>query len=201
LRITQGRPDNKRRIGKNINQNNSLGAILFSPTAQAWQRQTAHGVLSGVGSAALLSAPLLGFFASRQCPGNAIRAAMGWAVTQARAGQGVVSGFHSPLEQSVLKVYLVAQAPAVLVLARPVERARLPAKWKAAVVAGHLVVLSAMPDVATAAPRLTEAGARDRNEVVARLAARIVIAYAVSGGRLAGQATDWHSAGHTLQWL
>ena len=174
---------------------------MFSPTAQTWQRQAEEGALSGIGNAALLGAPLVGFFASRQCPGNAIRAAMDWAVTQARASLTVVSGFHSPLEQSVLKVYLAAKAPAVLVLARPVQRARLPAEWQAAVIAGHLVVLSATPDGATVALRLTEAGARARNEVVARLAVRIVIAHAAPGGRLAGQAADWHAAGRPLQWL
>ena len=174
---------------------------MFSLTAQTWQRQAAEGVLSGIGDTALLGVPLVGFFASRQCPGSAIRAAMGWAVTQARAGQAVVSGFHSPLEQSVLNVYLAAKAPAVLVLARPVQRARLSAEWRAAVTAGHLAVLSAMPDDAAVAPRLTEAGARARNEVVARLAVRIVIAHAGPGGRLAGQAADWHAAGYPLQWL
>lgn len=136
---------------------------MFSPTAQVWQRQVEEGVLSGIGDAALLGAPLMGFFASRQCPGSAIRAAMGWAVTQARA--------------------------------------RLSAEWRAAVIAGHLVVLSAIPDEAAVAPRPTVAGARARNEVVARLAVRIVIAHARPGGQLAGQAADWHAAGRPLQWL
>ena len=174
---------------------------MFSPIAQVWQREAAEGVLNCIGNAALLGATPVGFFASRQCPGIAIRAVMGWAVTQARAGQAVVSGFHSPLEQSVLKVYLAAKAPAVLVLARPVQRVRLPAEWRAAVIDGHLVVLSALPDDAVISPRLTEAGARARNEVVARLAVRIVIGHAAPEGRLAGQAADWHAAGRPLQWL
>jgi len=58
--------------------------------------------LSGRGASGLLNTPLTAFFASRQCPGAAIRAAMDWALQQARAKQVVVSGFHSPLEQSVL---------------------------------------------------------------------------------------------------
>ena len=49
---------------------------MFSPTAQAWQRQAEKGVLSGICDAC----SLVGFFASRQCPGSAIHAAMGWAV-------------------------------------------------------------------------------------------------------------------------
>jgi hypothetical protein len=55
------------------------------------------------------------FFASRQCPGTAIRAAMDWALNQAREKNVVVSGFHSPLEQSVLKVLMAAHSPAVVV--------------------------------------------------------------------------------------
>ena len=158
-------------------------------------------MLSGIGDAALLAAPLVGFFASRQCPGSAIRAAMGWAVPLARAGQAVVSGFHSPLEQSVLKVVLAAKAPAVLVLARPVQHARLPAEWRAAVTAGHLVVVSTVPDDSAITPRLTAAAARARNDVAARLAVRIVIAHAVPGGGLLSQATVWHAAGRALHWL
>jgi len=158
-------------------------------------------VLSGVGNQALLTAPLLGFFASRQCPGYAIRAAMGWAVTQARAGQAVVSGFHSPLEDSVLKVYLAARAPAVLVLARSAQHARLSAAWRPGVVAGHLVVASAMPDDDDITPRLTAAGARARNDVAARLAASIVIGHAAPGGELASQTAAWHAAGRALHWL
>ena len=96
-------------------------------------------MLSGIGNPALLQGPLTAFFASRQCPGKAIRAARNWAVDQARAGHAVVSGFHSPLEQSVLKVLLVAKAPAVLVLARPVQGAHLPAECIDAAQAQHLL--------------------------------------------------------------
>ena len=62
----------------------------------------------GVGSVSLLAQPLTAFFASRQCPGVAIRAAMNWAVEQARSKCPVISGFHFPLEQSVLQVLLAA---------------------------------------------------------------------------------------------
>ena len=56
--------------------------------------------MHGVGAQSLLDLPITAFFASRQCPGVAIRAAMDWVLQQAKAGQVVVSGFHSPLEQS-----------------------------------------------------------------------------------------------------
>lgn len=72
----------------------------------------------GIGNAALLDLPLTAFFASRQCPGSTIRAAMEWAIEQARGKKPVISGFHSPLEQSVLAVLLTAGAPCVIVVAR-----------------------------------------------------------------------------------
>jgi len=43
----------------------------------------------------------------------AIRAAMNWAVEQARSKCPVISGFHSPLKQSVLQVLLAAGNAAV----------------------------------------------------------------------------------------
>jgi hypothetical protein len=118
-----------------------LGDNLFSAPAQHWQRDTAAGGLVGIGPIALLGLPMTAFFASRQCPGRAIRAAMDWAVVQVRTGQTLVSGFHAPLEQSVLQVCLAAKSPAVAVWARPVPAARLPAPWAdAAMRAGHLTV-------------------------------------------------------------
>lgn len=73
------------------------------------------------GHQALMSELLTVFFSSRQCPGTAIRAAMDWALEQARTRQPVVSGFHSPLEQLVLTVLLQARYP--------VAGARLPPEW------------------------------------------------------------------------
>jgi len=69
--------------------------------APLWEIKRKGAMLQGVDEQALLKAPLTAFFASRQCPGSAIRAAMGWALEQAQKRQGVISGFHSPLEQSV----------------------------------------------------------------------------------------------------
>ena len=92
--------------------------------------QTRNGIaVTGLGHQALLNVPMMAFFASRQCPGTAIRAATEWALQQAKTRQVVISGFHSPLEQSVLQLLLIARSPAVAVLARPLSGARLPAHW------------------------------------------------------------------------
>lgn len=127
------------------------------------------------------------FFASRQCPGAAIRAAMDWALQQAKARQVVIGGFHSPLEQSVLTVLLQARSPVVAVLARPVDGANLPPAWGEALAQGRMAVVSS----ATAAKRLTHEVAALRNAQVAQLATSIVVAHASPGGSLANLVAQW----------
>ena len=151
----------------------------------------------GRGAIGLLGAPLTAFFSSRQCSGTAIRAAMDWALTQAHSRQPVVSGFHAPLEQSVLKVLLQARCPAVVVLARPVAGARLPPEWAEPLADGRMAVLSA----ATHAGRLTEELAAHRNACVAQLASQIVVAHASAGGRLALLCDGWSAAGRSIRRL
>lgn len=176
--------------------------------------------LTGCGAQALLDEPLTAFFSSRQCPGIAIRAAMDWALEQARGRrpaaqipwdyehsrnaleqplnhQPVVSGFHSTLEQSVLAVLLQARCPVVAVLARPVVGARLPPEWAEPLAQGRMAVVSA----AARSGRLTEALAAQRNEWVASLASQIVVAHARPGGRLAVLCDEWARAGRSVRRL
>ena len=147
--------------------------------------------LRGLGAADLLTGPMTAFFASRQCPGSAIRAATAWAVQQARDHRTVVGGFHSPLEQSVLRLLLEGKGTAVVVLARSVGTATLPSTWRAALGAGRMAVVSR----STSAQRLTEQGAEDRNDLAAQLADRIAIAHISPGGRLNQQCVRWRAAG------
>lgn len=153
---------------------------MFS-SKEIWSIIQQEKTWTGQGNQALLNESLTGFFSSRQCPGAAIRAAMDWALDQARNRQPVVGGFHSPLEQSVLTVLLQAHCPVVAVLARPVAGARLPAEWCEPLAQGRMAVVSA----AARSGRLTEALAAQRNEWVAALASQIVVAHASPGGRLA----------------
>lgn len=153
--------------------------------------------LTGVGHQGLLAPHLTAFFASRQCPGIAIRAAMAWALLQAHAKQPVISGFHSPLEQSVLKVLLAASSPAVVVLARPLAGAMLPPEWRGALEKGHLAVVSAAPTVR----RLTQQRAAERNALVGPLAHSMVVAHASSAGSLVAQVALWRQVGRPVQEL
>ena len=112
---------------------------------------------------------------------------MDWALQQARAKQVVVSGFHSPLEQLVLKVLIAACSPAVVVLARPLESAKLPPEWIEPLTQGHLAVVSHV----TTASRLTRQLADARNMQVAQLAQKIVVAHASPNGSLVKLLTQW----------
>lgn len=164
--------------------------VIFQPVTP-WKLEHQNKVLNGVGEKALLAAPLTAFFASRQCPGTAIRAAIAWAMEQARGRRVVISGFHSPLEQSVLHLLLEARSPVVSVLARPVASALLKPIWRAPIAEGRMVVLSS----STETQRMTSASAALRNELVAQLAESIVIAHSSLNGGLARQSELWVNKG------
>jgi hypothetical protein len=140
---------------------------------------------------------LTAFFASRQCSGAAIRAAMDWAVEQARSKSPVISGFHSPLEQSVLKVMLTADAPCVIVIARKLEHSHLPPAWLRALREEKAAVVS----VENSTQRLTAELAVRRNDWVAEHAARIVVAHASPEGNLMSQAMQWGCNGRHIDYL
>ena len=153
-----------------------------------WERQIkGFPRIHGVGAQSLLDLPITAFFASRQCPGVAIRAAMDWVLQQAKARQVVVSGFHSPLEQSALTVLLQARSPVVAVLARPVSSAKLPAAWAEPLAQGRMAVVSSVSTLT----RLTSEAAALRNAQVAQLATSIVVAHASPGGSLAALVAQW----------
>ncbi len=163
----------------------------------SWRYAHEGYVLQGLGREDLLSQYLLAFFASRQCTGVAIRLAMDWALLQASKKQVVVSGFHSPLEQSVLTVLLQAKSPVVAVVARPVSEAKLQSTWLEAVQEGRMAVLSRDKNTG----RLTVAQAAVRNNLVATLAQKIVIAHASPGGQLERSCETWYQAGRLIERL
>ncbi len=162
-----------------------------------WERECDGSPWTGIGTRGLLDLPLTAFFASRQCPGLAIRAAMDWALQQAQAGQVVASGFHSPLEQSVLKVLLTARSPVIAVLTRPLQGSKLPPAWQESMAKGRMAVISCTPDI----KRLTIEGAELRNRHIARMASAIVVAHASPGGSLAGLITQWEAEGKVVTML
>lgn len=80
----------------------------------------------GVGNAALLTEPLLGLIASRECPGHVLLEILDRVPEWVKAGRVILSGCHSPLEQQVLRSVIRRKGRAVKVLARGMTGYRPP---------------------------------------------------------------------------
>jgi len=134
------------------------------------------------GHAALLDEPLLGLIASRECPGHVLLGTLERVPAWVAAGRVLVSGFHSPLEQQVLRSLLRRDGRAVKVLARGMSRYRPSPDERAALAAGRLLVLTAFPP---AVQRITRDNALARNRLVASLATELCVPYLTDNSPLA----------------
>jgi len=148
--------------------------------------------LTGVGNAELLEEPLIGFIASRACPARVLIETLDLVPQWARTGRVILSGFHSPLEQQVLKSLLRRQGRAVKLLARGIKSNgyRPDEQEREALAADRLLVLSAFPSTIT---RITRATALERNKLVLALASEVLVPYLAPGSPLAAllQKAPW----------
>jgi len=130
----------------------------------------------GVGETALLTEPLLGLIASRQCPGHILLETLARVPEWVKAEWVIVSGFHSPLEQQVLRSVLRRKGRVVKVLARgfggksgdyrPTVEEREP------LASDRMLVITACPPEVR---RTTRETALTRNRLVLALASDIVV--------------------------
>lgn len=128
-----------------------------------------------LGNRSILGRPLLGFFCSRQCPGDIILRTYDLARALRDAGVPVIGGFHSPMEEECLDLLLRGNQPIVVCPARSLERMRVPAAWKKPVDQGRLLGLSPF---APQQGRPTIALAEQRNRLVAEIAHPVFVAHA-----------------------
>lgn len=140
----------------------------------------------GAGETALINEPLLGLIASRECPSHVLLDTLDRVPEWVKVGRVIVSGFHSPLEQQVLRSLLRRKGRVVKVLARgfgdqsadyrPTPEEREP------LASGRMLVISAFAPSVT---RITRATALTRNRLVLALATEIVVPHIASGSPLA----------------
>jgi predicted Rossmann fold nucleotide-binding protein DprA/Smf involved in DNA uptake len=137
----------------------------------------------GVGETSLIGKPLLGLLASRECPGNVLLATLERVPQWVKAGRVIVSGFHSPLEQQVLRSLLRRNGHAVKVLARCFAATgyRLAKEEQDAFVNGRLLIISAF---GADTPRVTRVSAIKRNELVIALSTEVVTPFISKGSPL-----------------
>ena len=139
--------------------------------------------IAGVGKAALFDEPLLGLIASRECPGNVLLETLDLVPQWVKSGRVIVSGFHSPLEQQVLRSLLRRNGRAVKVLARCFSASgyRLDKEEQDAFANGRLLIISAF---GADTPRVTRVSANKRNELVIALSTEVVTPFISNGSPL-----------------
>ena len=92
----------------------------------------------------------------------------------------LIGGFQSPMEKEFLDLVLRGSAPVVVCPARGLGNMRIPEDWKNPLTEGSLLLLSFFDDTIR---RPTAAIAAARNDYVATLADRFLIAHAEKGGK------------------
>lgn len=168
-------------------------ALVTLPTARQ-ERLGGDAALQfmAVGNTALLDEPLLGLIASRQCPGQVLLETLDLAAQWARAQQVVLSGFHSPLEQQVLRSMLRRHGRVVKLLARCFgDEGYQPdiSEW-AALEEGRMAVISAF---GAETPRITRSSSLERNRMVLTLATEIVVPFVSPSSPLAALIAEFNS--------
>ncbi|MES1994051.1 MAG: DNA-processing protein DprA [Pseudomonadota bacterium] len=136
----------------------------------------------GAGETALLAEPLLGLIASRECPGHVLLETLDRVPEWTKAGRVIVSGFHSPLEQQVLRSVLRRKGRVVKVLARGMTEYRPQPEEHEPLAAGRMLVITACPPEVR---RTTRETALARNRLVIDLATEIVAPHIAPGSPLA----------------
>lgn len=172
---------------------------------EAAQRQNLHletyadpktrAKLYSVGNVALLDEPLLGLIASRECPGRVLIETLDRVPEWVKAGRIIVSGFHSPLEQQVLRSLLRRTGRVVKVLARGMTEYRPQPEEREPLAASRMLVITACPPEVR---RTTRKSALARNRLVLDLATDTVIPHVVAGSPLAGLVAE--RLGRIAQW-
>ncbi len=135
----------------------------------------------GAGEMALLAEPLLGLIASRACPGHILLETLDRIPEWIKAGRVIISGFHSPLEQQVLRSVLRRKGRIVKVLARGMTDYRPTAEEREPLAAGRMLVITACPPKIQ---RTTRETALARNRMVLALASEITAPYVTANSPL-----------------
>jgi len=143
---------------------------------QGWTGEITHA-----GNPAIATSEKTAFLCSRRYPAAAVLRIYDWAKAARHAGQCVISGFHSALEQDVLEILLRGEQPLVLAAARGLPK-RYPAAVKRAMDAGRLLVACPFAD---SVRRITAHTSRTRNLFMLAIAARVVVGHAGADSSLA----------------
>ena len=162
--------------------------VTLTPSKASWPRRVEKrlGVaaptrLWAIGDSGILTERKIALFCSVRCPGDAILRAYDTARKLRDEGVTVVSGYHSPVEKECLRILLRGKQPIIMVLARSMEKIRLPKDWRGPLDEGRLLLISPF---AGRPRRPDKSDVRRRNELVLALADELLIVHAEPGGEV-----------------
>ena len=153
----------------------SPGTSDYPPVLRRCSEDGRPLAVTAWGNLGVLNGSLLGFFCSVRSPGDAILKTYDLAKTLRHADVTIIGGFQSPMEQECLAVLLRGTASVIVCPARGFNHMRTPKHWKPPVAEGRLLLFSFFDGNVC---RPTAALAAKRNNHVATLADRLLIAHA-----------------------
>ena len=161
--------------------------ILKDPVALRWKDRSlwAHG------NGSLLEVPLSALLCSKTCPGSRILEAIDLAKLWRSENRGVISGFHAPVEQECLRIFLQGPQHIVVCPARGLDPFHLPTEWQIKFDRHELLIISPFD---SSIRRPTKETAEARTRLVLNLATDHTIIYATSGGLLERLTAQTHAS-------
>ena len=148
-----------------------------------------------IGSSFLFSHPKVALFSSTHCPGELLSKGYDLAQALRRYRVTVSSGFHSPLEKEMLRIFLNGTQSILIGQARNISKMRIPAILKPPLLKGRLMFFSPFlsPEM-----RASSKTAMERNRLIAALSEVIFIVSASPGGKIEQLALEFKKLGRPV---
>jgi len=172
--------------------------VRLNPNSDNWPQdlpQSEFEFLDLVGDSKYLGKSTVALFCSSTCSGSAILRSMKFVGELAAGSRAVISGFHSAIEKSFLKVLLTGECPLIVCPARSLARYRIPAEYQSTLANERLCIISNQPE----SVRSNSAkSSMSRNRMVAELATEVVITHAAEGSKTEKFALELVARGDTI---
>ncbi|MBI4531425.1 MAG: DNA-processing protein DprA [Candidatus Latescibacteria bacterium] len=174
--------------------------LVYPTVLQQYLGDQAPTTLTALGNLDILKkGNTLALFCSIKCPGDLILQTHDLVQALRQINVTIIGGFHSPIERECLTILFRGTQPIIICLARGIEGMRIRMEYRQPLVEGRLLLLSPFPGNHR---RPTVHTTRYRNQFVAALADRIVVAYAEPSGKTEQLCRDvlmWGKLLYTLE--
>lgn len=144
------------------------------------EQENLISIKHSLGNASILKVYKTAFLCSRKVPATTVLQCYDWAIAQRQAGNCIISGFHSKIEQDVFHYLAKGKQPVIIALHRG-----LKTRWEPQIAKmldeGRLLIVTPFDHHIK---RGTEETARLRNQLMLELADEVKVGYIKQGGEL-----------------